>query len=498
MANYLNDKTAKYYYSIFEDGKQIIICNPLSFETQDSIKRFKGAKETIRIKSINYARPDLIVDETNSKIVLPHLHTSNIHCIKHILGHIYEHGSVSKKTPIVFNKITVGRSYANTLLDIFENTDIQFVYDADEQTTIKMCNFLKDCEYRFNSVIAIISNIEEFALTNSCRSLTSDNLHSFIFYRILYDNNLLKDVQITKLNLNNVYDIEMKPLNNIHSITIQEIQMQHNSDLITPYAQYIHKILSSHRQSLKSISMNCLFSVLTWNNICSENMTWPRLSNVSVCTNREAPKFLTPQKMSYFPLLVNFNIKSEIMIRQPSMKYICIKHSEVNDSYYEPLAILLAKNRKYIRATMTWLIVCKFHLNIYKDIALKIAHMVIEDDISYSDESMNLTRSDFATRNLWCRHTSPECDMLIFVTPSQVEEWLELNGLKSWFASTGLHNHMLSSDIKKFNQEIKQKNEEISGIKSKLNNRRAQLKRAKNRESEYKDDLDEMIKRLKK
>jgi len=509
MVDYFKNIIARYYYFVIENGEGTIICNPLCYETQDDMKRFKSlqtTKDFINIRGITYVKPDIIVDETNIKIVIPHLFTHNLCCIKIILKHIYEYGGVSKNTSIIINKFNTKQSDSNLLIEIFENINIEILYEANEQMTSKMCNFLQYCDYRFHSVVAIISSKKEFELINSCKRLSSNNLHSFLFYKILHDNKHLKDVHITKLIANNVYRIDVEFFNNLNSIEIQEIDLfSVDNATIISCAQYIVNVLSFHRQSLKSIIINCKLSIFIWNIMCSENLRWPKLNKMIVYIGNKFLALATPMKMSNFPVLVEFNIQTLYKFYQPHMKAICISHMEIFDSHHETLAILVAKNRKYIKATVAWLILCKFYLknyNICKDIALKIAHMVIEEDVSYSDKAMNLTCSDFITDTLPCTPIYPDqsshCDIVTFVTSSQIKEWNRINLKKSNLDLVMQQEYTLKSAIKKDSENIAKKLEQIEDVKIKLDKKRDKLERLENTISEYDDVLSQMIKRIKK
>lgn len=507
MVDYFKNIIARYYYFVIENGEGTIICNPLCYETQDNMKRFESiqtTKDFINIRGVTYVKPDVIVDETNIKIVIPHLFTNNLYCIKYILKHIYEHGGVSKDTSIVINKFNTKQSDSNLLSEIFTNTNIEFLYEANEQMTIKMCNFMQYCAYRFHSVVAIISDREEFTLKNSCKKLSSNNIHNFIFYKILHDNTNLKEVRITKLIANEVYRVDSIHLNNLISIEIQEIDLfsTRNNENIISCAQYMYNVLSYHRQSLKSIIIRCKLSVLIWNIMCSQNLKWPKLNKMIIFSGHESQPLAIPKKMSNFPFLTEFNIQTLSKLYPPHMKCVCISHMEIYDSHYEALAILIAKNKKYIKATITWLILCKLYFknyNICKDIALKIAHMVVEDDVFYYDKAMNLTCSDFITNTLPCTSNQfPSCDIVMFVTSSQIKEWKQINFKKTHLDSAIKQEYTLKLDIKKDNDNIAKKLEQIDDIKDKLDKKRDKLERLENTISEHNNTLSKMVKRIKK
>jgi len=490
-----------YYYLFLNNNRGNIIHTTHHYVKFDDLNQFSPLDKhnLVDIAGVKYVKPTIMVSYTDSKIILPKVSSHNLKIIKELLTHIYQNNDAKRDNMIISIEDTdTQETDTSLLIDIFGGIIVHVTPKSDD--LIKLCYFMKNCNYTFRSINIIkMENEESYHLDDFCKRLSSDVCKTQIFNCILRDNTNLKKVFINKLIINED-NFECKNLNTLQSFDVNIIILP--GELFRPVTppdvliKYVVDVLSCHNQSIKTISIRCMrTSRFIWTEMCERNIRWLYLSSISI-HSYESELYETGMYY-YFPLLTRFNIQYQNEIYEPRMNIACKNHGSVENLSLGLLATLLAKNRKRVKATNTWLILAKFYLKDFalcKDITLKIARMMIFD---YKD-NIKLNTNDFVYNHAICENQTTPCEILSFVTSSEMKIWTQLERKLDGIKSLEYKERKAQEIIDNSNRLINKKLGEIDNLKTRIDKKRLESKKLQNELSSKKDKYTKSLKRLKR
>lgn len=488
-----------YYYPVLDNNKPSVYYTKLHYVKFEDFKVLLPLdKHTcVDIEGIKYVKPNIIVSYTDSKIILTKVCSYNLSIIKAVLFHIYKIKNMKKDDMIIYIEDTdTCDTDTSLLIDIFKGVNVHIIPKPNDLD--KICSFMKNCDYTFQSINIRIDNDEYYHLADFCERLSSDVCKTQIFNYILRDNTNLKKVFINKLIINED-NFECKNLNTLQSFDVNIIILP--GELFRPVTppdvliKYVVDVLSCHNQSIKTISIRCMRTArFIWTEMCCRNIRWLYLISISIHSYES--ELYEPGMYYYFPLLTRFNVQYQNTIYEPRMNIVCKNHGSIEKSSLGLFATLLAKNRKRVKATNTWLTLAKFYLKDFalcKDITLKIARMMIFD----TNDNIKLNTNDFVYNHAICENQTTPCEILSFVTSSEIKIWTQLERKLDGIESLEYKEYKAQEIIDNSNRLINKKLGEIDNLKTRIDKKRLESKKLQTELSSKKDKYTKSLKRLK-
>lgn len=487
-----------YYYLSVKNGDPLVVSSRVHIKYTPLIKnviidhRCQQCcidSQYIYKHSADTVAPDIIVNGTDRRIDILEICSHNLYAIKFLLNHIYSyHGMNKTQMPIHIHNVNTTNTDSSSLLEIFEGTDLVLPDVTNDKGMFKLYDFIEHSNYRFRSIKQVSMKYGEYLLYDSCTKFLGQYIGTFVFAKILTQIAHLQYFKTNKLVVDDVNKVLVPTrARSLKCFSLGVLQLTKKTFILNACVKYINDILDIHRFSLEKLDIQqCEYiSHSIWNDLCIRGVQWPVLKEVYL-TTPEREIVSEPKNFYMMPLLTKLSIydRKTRLVLQPEIRGICVTHNTLFYPTLEQLALLINRNRIYMRAARAWMIVCKFYLrrfNIPRDISLKIAHMVIETDTS--DMGFKVPSLIIKQNHQKCQDEKKDmCDVVVCTTSVKLKLWNEIKDGKMRIDKLNFKRSNLQSALKpdedrigEKRKEIAKKEEEINTINAKLSKKRQEI-----------------------
>lgn len=516
-AVYSDNISAMYYYIVEKNDTTAVIYNSNSYETWDHLNRSKVSKYRCVKCSLNhiqtfngvdYVNPDIIFDKTNQKIIIPRLCSHNLYNIKCLVDQIRRiHKTSRENTPLVIHYINVQSADKTVLLEIFEGAIVHLSNDYNKILHVtNMCNFMFHADYKFKALHCMLDANGDFILDNSCTTLSAKNVSTSCLNSIVVSNPYLNHVKIDTLNIDMIYTVDPPVfLNSLNTFNVEALDIPYDDagNNIKLCIKYLGDLLNIHQASIETINIPTKYFHHLWNDLVKRKVQWVKLKEVRTLATDMTMHLAMPKDHYLFPNLTRFIMeKRDLSLVCPSVKSVCTTHDALQDSKLEDLAFMMARNRKNRKAAMAWLIFNKFHLkhlSIVKDIAIKIAHMVIETNTSDMEfEYRDLKSADFDINYTHCYDIENPCNIHACISPHELKLWDEIDiEIARVNRAKGIV-HNANNAINKMSRTIDNNFKQIEDLKVKISKKQDRIKEWEEQSLKADESYERAIKKLKR